>query len=239
MGRITAYGYNADVDTSEESVWVAGSTYNWKASAGALKVSSSSANDTSAGTGARTIVISGLDTNYAEISETVTLAGTTQATTTAEFLRVNSVYAATAGSGGENAGVIYVYTGTATAGVPDSATTVLGHIAAGKNRTAQAIYTVPAGHQLRVDKVYFFTGSNGTDYITFRVKSRPFGGVFEERYQANVFRSGMVMSGTRINPLFIFEAKTDIDLRAIGTGSGNLDATAVLTGEVVRTFSLT
>ena len=65
------FGINGDVGTSVETVWAQGGTYVYPASATVMKISSSSADDASGGTGARTIAIFGLDANYNEISESV------------------------------------------------------------------------------------------------------------------------------------------------------------------------
>lgn len=67
---------------------------------------SDSVNDTAAGTGARTVFISGLDSNYDVISETVTLNGTSAVQTVRSYLRVNSFLIMSAGSGKTNAGSI-------------------------------------------------------------------------------------------------------------------------------------
>ena len=64
---IFKFGFNPDVDDSLETVWAEGGLYGYIETATVLKVSSSSANDTSAGTGARTVTLSGLDADYAEI----------------------------------------------------------------------------------------------------------------------------------------------------------------------------
>jgi hypothetical protein len=55
---------------------------SYAAAALQMTVSSSSASDTSAGTGARTVLITGLNANYAVISESVTMNGQTAVTTT-------------------------------------------------------------------------------------------------------------------------------------------------------------
>ena len=49
------FGINGAVGTSVETVWAEGGTYVYPAAATVMKISSSSADDTSAGTGARTI----------------------------------------------------------------------------------------------------------------------------------------------------------------------------------------
>jgi len=73
-----------------------------------VAVLSSSVLDTSAGTGARTINVMGLDANYVLQSEIVTLNGVTPVNTVNTFIRVHSASIQTAGSGGVNAGTITV-----------------------------------------------------------------------------------------------------------------------------------
>jgi len=96
---VIVFGYNPDVDTAEESVWPDGGAVPHPTVASVLKISSSSANDTSAGTGARTVHIEGLNGDYAVVSETVTLNGQTAVNTVNSYLYVNSFYVITAGSG--------------------------------------------------------------------------------------------------------------------------------------------
>ena len=115
---VIVFGYNPDVDTSEESVWPDGGTVPHPTVASVLKISSSSTDDTSAGTGARTVAIVGLDGNYNEVSESVILDGQTPVNTGNSYLYVNQFYVTTVGSGGVNAGNINAGTGVVTAGVP-------------------------------------------------------------------------------------------------------------------------
>lgn len=132
------FGYNGDVDTSEESVWPDGSTVPHPATASVLDIVSTSTNDDGnpVGTGARTVYIEGLDNNYNVTSEIVTLNGTTAVQTTKEYLYVNQFYVATVGTGGANAGEI-------TAKVD---TTLYDLIAVGFNQRTTAHYCVPAGY---------------------------------------------------------------------------------------------
>jgi len=71
------FGYNANIAETNETVWTQGGLYVYPASASTMYISSSSTADTSAGTGARTATVSGLDANFDEISETVSLNGQT------------------------------------------------------------------------------------------------------------------------------------------------------------------
>ena len=135
---INIFGYNPDVDTSEESVWPDGGTIPHPTVASALSIVSTSTDDDGSpvGTGARTVYIEGLDGNYNVVSETVTLNGTTNVTTANTYLYVNQFYVATVGSGDANAGEI-------TAKV---STTLYDLIATGYNQRTTAHYCVPAGY---------------------------------------------------------------------------------------------
>jgi len=209
------FGFNSDIDDTLETVWAQGGLYSYLAAATQLSVSSSSANDTSAGTGARTVTLSGLDANYAEISETVTLNGQTAVTTTNSYLRIFRMVVNSAGSGGQNAGVIYAGTGTVTAGVPANkyATIVIGD-----NQTLMAIWTVPANHTaylLQTDVTVATTQNN--KYCTASLVARPFGEVFQVKDRFVKAESQTTL--TYSLPLK-FEEKTDIEYRAIGDSAG-------------------
>ena len=161
---VIIFGYNPDVDTSEESVWPDGGTVPHPTTASVLKVSSSSADDTVLGTGARTVVIVGLDGSYNQVSETVTLDGQTEVNTTNSYLYVNQFYVASVGSGGVNAGNINAGTGTVTAGVP---AVLYDIIAAGYNNRTTGHYCVPAGYTGYMVHGSFSSGqASGTTSVT-------------------------------------------------------------------------
>lgn len=139
------FGTNEDVDIGTEGVWEHGGSINFPASALTMNIASTSANDTSAGTGARTIVIEGLDANWEIQSETITMNGQTIVTSANTYIRVDRAYIVTTGSGETNAGEVHVFTGTATGGEPDTATLVYSTISVDHGQTLQAFYTIPAG----------------------------------------------------------------------------------------------
>ena len=118
---IFKFGFNPDIDDSLETIWAQGGLYSYLSSATTLYISSSSTADDAAGTGARTATVSGLDANYDEVSVTVDLDGQNgvQLGSASNWIRVNRVTVNTAGSGGQNAGVIYVGDeASPTSGVP-------------------------------------------------------------------------------------------------------------------------
>ena len=168
--NVTVFGFNGDVDQTQVSVWPLASLITFPAAALQMKVSSTSANDTSNGTGARTVVVQGLDANYNEVSETVVLNGQTAVTMTASLLRVNYAYVLTAGSGNSAAGDIYIGTGTVTAGVP---ATTYDIIKFDYNTTITGSYTIPAGYTGYVSQGLFSAGqAGGTAQVEGRLLTR-------------------------------------------------------------------
>jgi len=209
--QVYKFGQNADVGNSLETIWLEGGLYAYPPSATTMTVSSSDANDTSAGTGARTIQISGLDGDYNEISETIILNGQTPVTTSNSYLRMNRAIVLTAGSGGVNAGIIYVGTGTVTSGVPaNKYTTINGD---GTNQTLQAFWTVPAGYTAYVYQTNISTGSSSATPAVLKtlLVVRPFGGVFNTK-EVITLSDGNHLQDYSF-PLKITE-KSDIEFRA-------------------------
>jgi hypothetical protein len=133
---VIVFGYNPDVDTSEESIWPASGTVPHPTVASVLTIASSSASDASLGVGARTVYIQGLDGNYNVVSETVTLNGTNNVSTTNLYLYINQFTVTTVGSTGYNVGEITAKVGA----------TLYDLIAATFNNRTTAHYCVPTGY---------------------------------------------------------------------------------------------
>jgi len=172
-GQITAhrsvivFGYNPDVDQTRVTVWPHAGIIPITETPLQLKVSSSSANDTAAGTGARTVYVAGLDANHNEIEEIVTLNGQTAVLTTQSFLHINNAYVATAGSGLSAAGDIYFGDGVVTAGVP---ATVYDLIKFDYNQRITGSYTVPAGYTAYLAQGLFSAGQpSGSSQVAGRL----------------------------------------------------------------------
>lgn len=209
--QIYKFGQNQAVGNSVETIWEEGGLYVYPPSATTMTVSSSDANDTSAGTGARTIQISGLDGSYNEVSETIIMNGQTAVTTSNTYLRVNRALVLTAGSGGANAGIIYVGTGTVTAGVPvNKYTTINGD---GLNQSLQAFWTVPAGYTAYIYQTNISTGNSSSTPAVLKtiLVIRPFGGVFNTK-EVITLTDGNHLQNYNF-PIKVTE-KSDIEFRA-------------------------
>ena len=167
---VTIFGYNDDVDGTLETVWPHGGILPFLSAPANLSVSSDSANDTSGGTGARTVYIEGLDANHNVISETVTLNGLTAVSTINQYLHTNSLYVSSAGSLNGAAGNIYFGTGTVTLGVPAN---IYDIIKLDYNIRLTGSYTVPAGYTAYVSQGLFSSGqAGGSNSVTGRLVTR-------------------------------------------------------------------
>ena len=216
--HIFKFGNNTAVTDSLETIWAEGGLYSYITTATVLKVSSSSTADTSAGTGARTVELFGLDADYNEINETITLNGQTAVNTTKEYLRINRMIVRSAGSGGQNAGVIYAGTGTVTTGVPANVYASVNGVT-GANQSLMALWTVPAGYTAYILQ---YDISNGTTSNTPAVCKlvlavRPYGEVFQSK-DVKSLTTGMHIEETFPIPIKI-EEKSDIEVRAISSSN--------------------
>jgi hypothetical protein len=145
-------GYNIDVGTSFVPIWH-GTDYTYLTTATRLTVWSDSASDTNV-----SVLISGLDANYASITETVVLNnGVTGVLTTQSFLRVNNMSLTRVPM---NAGVIHVGN--------NGKSTVLCAIEIGAGRSQQTVYTVPAGYTFYLTQVNYYTNNTGNNTGLFR-----------------------------------------------------------------------
>ena len=169
------------------------------ASAETQNIVSSNVNDTSAGTGARTVLVSGLDTNFDEISETVILNGTTPVLTTLSYLRVSDLQVMTSGTGLENAGDI-----TATA---SSAGTVQAFMEMTFNHSLNGRYTTPNG-KFAVFANYEVNIGQGKDVI-IDIKAGSGTGVLINVHRNHIFQG--VLSSTVAD--VIIPPKTDLVFR--------------------------
>jgi hypothetical protein len=205
--------------TSQQTLWTSTGVYAFPSSATVMKISSGSANDTAAGTGARTVVIVGLDANYAVISETVILNGQTAVNTTNSYLRINDFYVATAGSGNGGAGIIYAGTGVVTTGVP---ATIYSLIPAGTNRQTQAVYTIPAGYTGYISSYTFTSNCASANVAQSGFLFVYYGGSAIPIIEATArFNAGGSFDRHFDYPL-IFAEKTDLDMRGQSATSSSM-----------------
>ena len=212
--RFCPFGFNSAVGTSAETMWTAGATYTFPSTATALTVVSSSTDDdgSPAGTGARTVTIIGLDADYAEVSETVTMNGTSAVTTTQTFLRVNEAYVATCGSTGSNVGAITI---------ANTTPVTLAEIVATAGIAQQCVYTVPANKKAYITRYMVSSYNSATTGSAAQIWFKPYGG-------ANMLATTVRIPGNgaftcEADYPFPLTAKSDIEMRGVTySGSANM-----------------
>lgn len=218
------FGLNRNIDTGTvpEDIWNGGGTYTGfnATAAETLQVFSSSTLDTAAGTGARTVILFGLDTNYVPITETVTLNGTTPVVTTQTFLRMDKARVVTAGSLGYNQGEITVRQSTTTANV-------MMVMPALKNSTNVACSTVPAGKTRVIVLVQasltLINGGAGSGVVGFF--TRELNSTFQQRI------TQAISSSTGVNQKFrsglVLPEKTDMKWSCSEVSNNNSEVSAL------------
>lgn len=180
--------------------------YPWSAfsSAGTLSLSRDSASDAD-----KVVTLVGLDANYAQITESVTLTAASGNVTTQSFIRIFRAYMTT----GSNVGNVNVTKGG----------TTVARINAGKSQTLMAIYTVPAGRS-----AYLLQGT-----ASCQAGADATGDMFIRYFGEASFRVGHSFEvsgngGQYLHPFIVpirIPEKSDIDVRAL-VRSNNARVTA-------------
>lgn len=173
---VHVFGYNPDIDAGvEETVWTAGGLLGHPPSPAIMSVSSTSANDTSDGTGARTVYILGINGTGGYTSEFVTLNGQTPVSTVHSYDSIERMSVVAAGSGGKNAGDITMGTGVVTLGLP---AVPYGQIATGESNSLMGHWTCPTGYTGYMVGGSISSGTEtGSSYIVGRLKLRGTDGI--------------------------------------------------------------
>jgi hypothetical protein len=214
---VSIFGYQPSVGTSSIAVWENASAYTFPASASTMTVASGSATDNGA-----TVLVIGLDANWNQISEIVTIA-TGGTTTVNSYLRINNLFLATPASGQTtNVGQITIKVST----------TTYGQINVGIGKSQNSWYSVPANYDFYLDQVeintsnsytssviitYNVQATNNVSGVTLSVLQQPFVSIF---------------TITRPNP-FKYTQKTDIQFQ-LKASSGTIGAGLVVNGKLIQ-----
>lgn len=193
LTSINKFGYNPNLDTGTvpEDIWYNEGTYTGHPlnTTETIEVFSSDVNDTSAGTGARTITIFGLGTTLSEdyTTETITLDGTTPVPSVNSWYRVSRAWIETSGSSGYNEGTITIRHTTTTANV-------FATIAPTFNQTLVSAFTIPYNNTGYIDRIQVTlvrsSGASGSGLATLRVRDTLNSGVYRTREVMNIQTGG-------------------------------------------------
>lgn len=207
---VNKFGRNTDVDTSAEDIWDGGGTWTAPTASRTHDIVSTDTNDTSAGTGARTVEIQGLDANWALQTETVTMNGTSNVATASTYRRIFRMKVLTAGSGGANAGTI-----TATA---QTDSTVTAQMSIGNNQTLMAIYTVPASKTAYMTQLYASINravSTTEADIFLWVRDAETPGPWQLKHVQSITTTGDSRLAKDFEPYFSISEKSDVRVAGV------------------------
>jgi len=208
-----AIGRNPAVGTAFEDIWDSGGILDYPTSGEAWEVVSSSANDSSAGTGMRTLRVFYMDDSYVSQVETLTLNGTTPVSfvATDAFRHVLSE-GLTWGSTEENEGNITIrrISDEAVRGQINLDSSVAGDVN-GLNGTQDGHFTVPSGKTAQLSLL--LTNATKDHDVTIRLYVRAFG--IDEFRMAGEMGNYQNTFEERLDFVpIVFPEKTDIKMMA-------------------------
>ena len=198
------FGYNEAIGTDFIPAWELAAAYPWPTAAATMTLRWDTAD------AGYTILIKGLDENYDEIQETVTLtASPVTQTTQNEYLRINDmVTIATPGGayGDPDNNISLTNAGN---------TETYARIAAGTGKSQASIFTVPRGYKFGLVRISAFCASASLNNRTlqFRNVARLPSGVILRVAQLE-FLEQMIVD--RQYP-FVYDQKTDIEFQLKGS----------------------
>lgn len=227
------FGNAPDFDTGdgEVTVWDGaedGTTwelmdYVYSTTADIDSISSSDAGD------AHDIIVEGLDTNWAFVSQTATLNGQARVALGTSLLRCFRAY----NDNGTNlAGHVFIYVdGLLTGGVPNTNADIRAIIDPMNQQTEMAVYTIPAGKTGYMRDWYISTsgGSKASSYV-FRLKAKLFGKVFRIKHTSSMEALAPVPYQHKYEEPEVFPEKTDIEMTVASIASPATTQNAVSAG---------
>jgi hypothetical protein len=215
------FGVNLVITNGTEDICLSGDLL-LPAAAAATTIVSASADDDGdpAGTGVRTVKVTGLVAGGGVVSEVATLNGTGAVTLGNSYLRILDAYTATAGSGGVAAGQIDI----------KHSATIIGTIDIGTNKLNRCAYTVPAAKRGRIQAWRCATGIAVDGVINFKLQVRPSGGAWQilDAVELADVTPGFPYQRT-IPGGYLCEALTDIKVTAT-TAATSMDGWAGIDG---------
>ena len=212
---INKFGRNPDIDNAGgfEAIWNGGGAYTGHNAvvAETVEIFSGNSVDNAGGTGAQSVRVWGLDANYAQQTEDVTLHatdGTIAVDTANTYIRLDRCKVLTAGSGGANAGALTARQKTTTANI-------FMVLPIGYNQTMIAAYTIPAGKTGYLLAWFAATSGKTNADANVRIRMREFGEVFAVKEELTIKAAGSSYTQRHYDvPKNSLSEKTDVFIEA-------------------------
>lgn len=202
--------FNLDVGSTPELIWPGSEDLIFQAGASTLLVASSSAADDVGGTGARRVLIVGLDADYNSISEIVDTNGIAGTTTALSYLRLNSAVCLNVGSSEVNVGIISI-TSTST-------TDLIGYISASQGKHLSSVVTAPKNSWLGIND--FYAEVSGDDTLEILFESRHPGDAWRTISALIVPNAGNISRHWHDSSPVMIQPESDVRIIASKIGGG-------------------
>lgn len=222
---VTVFGANDAVSNAGVDLWNGTGDYPYPATAIVPNIVSSSALDTLLGTGARTVLVKGLNASYDRIQEVVSLNGITPVSASSSYMRIHSVRVLTGGSLAAAQGNVDVLNGVdlLARAIPTAAGVSVNHSRLG-------LFTVPNGYTGFVTRL-FGSVSGGPDAI-LELMVRPLGSVFASEVSTDLTTQFFISGELAFGPI---PSKADVKVRTVKiTGAGLVRVKAGFTLTLVK-----
>ena len=220
---LSLFGYQAAVANTKIPVWENATVYTYITSASTLTLVSTSASDDTLAK----VLISGLDANFAPISETLAMNGTSGVTTVNSYFRVNSLLMTSPGtSQTTNAGVITL----------KQSSNIVAQINTGVGKSQSTIYTVPAGYSFYLDLAEVNTSNSYTsaNIVTYSVQA--INNVTGVKLAVLQQPFVSIYLANRASAPFLYSEKTDIQFQLVTSTSTTIAAGVIIAGKLIKNY---
>ena len=220
---LSLFGYQSAVGNTKIPVWENATAYTYITSASTLTLVSTSASDDTVAK----VLISGLDSSFSPISETLALNGTSGVTTVNSYFRVNSMTLTTPGtSQTTNVGTITL----------KQSSNVIAQINVGIGKTQMSIYTVPAGYSFYLDLAEVNTSNSYTssNIITYSVQA--INNVTGVKLAVLQQPFVSIYLANRASDPFVYTEKTDIQWQLVTSTATTVSAGLIIAGKLIKNY---
>lgn len=209
--------FDLDVDNNPGLVWPLSADMVFQTSASTLIATSSDAADTLLGTGARRILIIGLDADHKVISEIIDTNGLTGTTTTLAYLRLNVAICLNVGTAENNVGDISI----ASTGTAD----IIGYIPKELGKHISSVVTVPENRWMGITD--FYAEVAGNDTLEILLESRHPGDSWRALEVLIVPTAGTTRRQWSLTAPIMIQPKSDVRIIAQKVGGGQATSCSV------------
>jgi hypothetical protein len=228
---VRGFGRNASTSTTVQDIWIVGGNYPFQTTADKLVVVSNNTNDADGGLGAQKVRLFGLDTNWNQIDEEVTLVGNGESLpTTNSFIRIDRAQVTDVGTyAGSNYNILSINRDVSAVTVSSIRGGYGGGIDTsnyGLGRSELGIYSIPAGYTGYVLRIGGSIDLSGNKTGTIRLFKRICGNdVTTPFWSRQLIWSIDNIQGTfevRFESPLVLPEYTDIWFRGSTSGAGTI-----------------